>query len=191
MVTVRTVAATPDRWDDVVEAFGRRGNDPNWCWCRRFMSEPDVGTVDNRDALHAEISAAAVPPGLIAYLDDAPVGWTRVMPRSAVPGVLANRALRRILDDEPAAWWVTCFAVDQAHRRLGVAAALLTAAVMHAGQHGAVAVEGHPVDTDALKADSVSGSALFTGTLRTFLAAGFTEVGRTYASRPVMRIHVS
>ncbi len=189
-VTVRTAVATPDRWEDIVAAFGRRGNDPNWCWCRRFMADPDVGRIDNRDALRAEISAAAVPPGLIAYVDDAPVGWTRVMPRSAVPGVLANRALRRILDDEPAAWWVTCFAVDQAHRNLGVATALLTAAVTHAGQHGAVTVEGHPVDTDALRADSVGGSALFTGTLRTFVAAGFTEVGRTYPSRPVMRIDV-
>ncbi len=112
------------------------------------------------------------------------------MPRSAVPGVVANRALRRLLDDEPAAWWVTCFVVDQAHRRLGVATGLLTAAATHAGQHGAVAVEGHPVDTDALKADRVGASALFTGTLRTFLAAGFTEIGRTYPSRPVMRIAV-
>ena len=93
-VTVRTAVATPDLWDDVVAAFGRRGNDPNWCWCRRFMADPEVGTVDNRDALRTEISSADVPPGLIAYVGDAPVGWTRVMPRSAVPGVLANRALR-------------------------------------------------------------------------------------------------
>ena len=189
-VTVRTAVATPDLWDDVVAAFGRRGNDPNWCWCRRFMADPEVGTVDNRDALRTEISSADVPPGLIAYVGDAPVGWTRVMPRSAVPGVLANRALRRVLDDDPAAWWVTCFAVDQAHRRLGVATALLTSAVSHAGRHGAAAVEGHPVDTAALKADRVGASALFTGTLRTFLAAGFTEIGRTYPSRPVMRIAI-
>ena len=46
---------------------------------------------------------------------------------------------------------------------------------------------GHPVDTNALKADRVSGSALFTGTMRTFLACGFHEIGRTYPSRPVMR----
>lgn len=154
------------------------------------MADPDCPKVDNVDALRAEISTASVPPGLIAYVDDAAVGWTRVMPRSAVPGVLANRALRRLLDDDPGAWWVTCFAVDQTRRNIGVATALLTAAVAHAGQHGATSVEGHPVDSDALKADRVGGSALFTGKLRTFLAAGFTEIGRTYPSRPIVRIDI-
>lgn len=43
------------------------------------------------------------------------------------------------------------------------------------------------VDADALKAEHVSGSALFTGTMRTFIAAGFKEIDRTYPSRPVMR----
>ena len=43
------------------------------------------------------------------------------------------------------------------------------------------------MDTDALKAKRVSGSALFTGTMRQFVAAGFTEIGRTYPSRPVMQ----
>lgn len=65
---------------------------------------------------------------------------------------------------------------------------MLDAAVVFAGDNGATGVEGHPVDVDALKADRVSGSALFTGTMTMFLAAGFHEVGRTFPSRPVMRI---
>ena len=69
---------------------------------------------------------------------------------------------------------------------MGVATELLRAAVDHARQHSATTVEGHPVDTDALKADRESGSALFTGTMRTFSAAGFHEIGRTFISRPVM-----
>jgi GNAT superfamily N-acetyltransferase len=144
--------------------------------------------LDNRVALLGEITTAEVPPGLIAYVDDTPVGWTRVMPRHSLPGVLANRALRRVLPDDPGAWWVTCFAVDQRHRHSGVANRLLVAAVDHARSHGATAVEGHPLDTDALGAARVSGSALFTGTMRTFLHAGFTEVAWTYPSRPVMRL---
>ena len=82
---------------------------------------------------------------------------------------------------------MVCFAVDQRHRGVGVATTLLAAAVEHARSHGATAVEGHPVDVDALEADKVSGSALFTGTMRTFLTHGFSEIGRTYPSRPVMR----
>jgi GNAT superfamily N-acetyltransferase len=189
MVTIHALPATPERWDDVVAAFGRRDDDPGWCWCQRFMDPPPggVGSTDNRTALHDEIESASVPPGVLAYVDDTPAGWARVMPRAAVPLVNRNRALRRILDDDAGVWWITCFAVHRRHRSIGVAAALLDAAVALAEYHGATALEGHPVDADALEADRVSGSALFTGTMRTFLAAGFYEIGRTYPSRPVMR----
>ena len=184
-VTIATAPATASRWDDVVTAFGRRGADPSWCWCRRFL-DGDVDS-DNRAALQLEVSTALVAPGLIAYVDGTPAGWTRVMPRREVAGVLANRALQQVLADDAGAWWVTCFAVQQRFRNIGVSRVLLDAAVAHARQHGATAVEGHPVDTDALKAERTSGSALFTGTMRLFVAAGFSEIGRTYPSRPVMR----
>ena len=188
VVNVHAAPATPERWDDVVVTFGRRGDDPDWCWCQRFIGRRGVNaSTNNRDSLRNEITTAVVPPGVLAYVDGVPVGWSRVMPRAEVPGVQRNRALRRILVDQPNAWWVVCFAVDQRHRGVGVAAALLEAAVDHARAHGATAVEGHPVDTDALRADRVSGSALFTGTMRTFLGQGFSEIGRTYRSRPVMR----
>jgi GNAT superfamily N-acetyltransferase len=184
-MTIETAPSTAARWDDVVSAFGRRGTDPSWCWCQRFLDGAE--TVDNRAALQLEVSTASVPPGLIAYVDGLPAGWTRVMPRHQIPGVMANRALRRVLTDDDGVWWVTCFAVQQRFRSIGVARALLDAAVDHAEQHGATAIEGHPVDTDVLTAERTSGSALFTGTMRLFVAAGFTEVARTYPSRPVMR----
>jgi GNAT superfamily N-acetyltransferase len=189
MVTIRTLPASRERWDDIVTAFGRRGEDPGWCWCQRFMEAPIDGitVTDNRDALRHEIQSASVPAGVLAYVDESPAGWARVMPRVAVPLVQRNRALRRILDDDPGVWWITCFAVERQYRSIGVATALLDAAVAHARQYGATALEGHPVDTDALTADRVSASALFTGTMRTFLASGFHEIGRTYPSRPVMR----
>ncbi len=161
MVTVHTLPATPERWDHLVAVFDGRGDDPGWCWCQRFMKPPDDCTTltDNRDALRAEVRSASVPPGVLAYVDGTPAGWARVMPRVAVPLVQRNRALRRILDDDVGVWWITCFAVDRRHRSIGVARALLDAAVAHAGHHGATAIEGHPVDTDALESDRVSASA--------------------------------
>jgi hypothetical protein len=39
-----------------------------------------------------------------------------------------------------------------------------------------------------LRAEQVGGSAVFTGTIAMFAAAGFTEVARTSATRPVMRL---
>jgi len=192
-MAVHVQAATPDRWDDLVRVFGRRGQDPAWCWCQLFVSSgadppPPGGMPDNRQALRQEVTTATVPPGLIAYVDDRPGGWARVGPRSGFPRVAANRALATVLGDSPDAWWVACLAVDIHHRRSGVGTALLQAAVSFAREHGATAVEGHPVDVGALKASRVSGSALYTGTLAMFVAAGFSEVGRTFPTRPVMRL---
>jgi len=193
---VQVRPATADRWSDLVRVFGRRGEDPSWCWCRLFLgsaiseSAASGPRPDNRGALRQEITHAAVPPGLLAYVEDQPVGWTRVGPRSDFPRVSGNRALAQVLTEDPGVWWVTCFAVDSRRRRSGVGSALLKAAVEFAGEHGATAVEGHPVDVAALSAARVGGAAIFTGTMAMFCAAGFTEVGRTYPSRPVMRLLV-
>ncbi len=185
-MSVEVRPATPERWSDVVTAFGNRGLDPSWCWCRRFLRDPEPN-IDNREALRQEIAHAVVPPGLLAYVDGRPVGWTRIGPRAAFPGVSDNKALARILTDDPRGWWVTCFAVDSRHRRVGVGSALLNSSVAFARDHGATVVEGHPVDAAALRAPSVSGSAVFTGTVAMFRAAGFSEVARTYPTRPLMR----
>jgi GNAT superfamily N-acetyltransferase len=181
----------------VVSVFGRRGDDPSWCWCRLFLSTRRSDSAaatpppDNREALRKEIANAEVPPGLVAYLHGQPVGWTRVGPRSGFPRLAGNRALARVLTDGSGVWWVTCFAVDRRYRGAGVGAALLAAVVEFAREHGATAVEGHPVDVAGLTASRVSGSAIYTGTVAMFTAAGFTEVGRTYPTRPVMRLALS
>lgn len=141
--------------------FGRRGDDPSWCWCQLFLrsanseSEKVKPKPDNRNALRQEIAQAVVPPGLLVYVDDRPVGWTRVGPRSDFPRVSDNGALAKVLTEDPGVWWVTCFAVDSRHRRSGVGSALLKAAVEFARDHGATAVEGHPVDVAALSAARV------------------------------------
>lgn len=195
-MSVRVRPATGQRWDDIVSVFGRRGDDPSWCWCRLFLHPAARESAaagpgqDNRDALRQEVAGAAVPPGLLAYVEGRPVGWTRVGPRANFPRVSGNRALAKVLPDDPGSWWVTCFAVDSRYRRTGVGSALLAAAVEFAREHGATAVEGHPVDVAALSAARVHGSAIYTGTMPMFASAGFTEIARTYRSRPVMRLPV-
>lgn len=183
MTTIRVVPATAENWPQLGRVFGPRQKDPNSCWCQRFLRHEEA---DNRSALKREVQEQPVPVGLLAYRDDDVVGWTRVVPRSTLPGVMENRALCRILDDDPHAWWVSCFVVRREHRGSGVGVALLEAAVDWAAEHGASVLDGHPVDTHGL-AGTPSASAIFTGTLRMFHRAGFTEIGRTYRTRPVMR----
>ena len=180
---MRVVAATAERWPDLGRVFGPREKNPASCWCQRFRRHEEP---DNRGALHREVHEADLPVGLLAIVDDHVVGWTRVVPRSTLPGITENRALARILDDDPDAWWVSCFVVRREHRGSGIGIALLEAAVDWAAQHGASVLDGHPVDTDGL-VGTPSPSAIFTGTLAMFQRAGFAEIGRTYRTRPVMR----
>ena len=180
---VRIVPATADQWSRLGHVFGPREKDFTSCWCQRFLRHEEP---DNRSALRREVRDAEVPIGLLAYLDDNVVGWTRVVPRATLPGITENRALARILDDDPDAWWVSCFVVRREHREKGIGAALLHAAVAWAAKHGASVLDGHPVDTHPLTG-SPAPSAIFTGTLAMFHRAGFTEIGRTYPTRPVMR----
>lgn len=183
LADVRVVPATAERWPRLGRVFGSREKDPTSCWCQRFLRHAER---DNRSALQREVQEAEIPVGLLAYCDDDVVGWTRVVPRSTLPGIAENRALARILDEDPDAWWVSCFVVRREYRGSGVGAALLAVAVDWAGQHGASVLDGHPVDTDGLACNPTP-SAIFTGTLAMFQRAGFTEIGRTYRTRPVMR----
>lgn len=182
-MTVSVVPATADRWPDVVTVFGRQRRGADACWCQRFRQPTET---DRRAELRREIETAEIPVGLVAYAENAPVGWTRVVPRSTLPGVSANRALQRLLPEDPSAWWLSCFVVRPDQRGEGIGIDLLRAAAEWARSHGASVLDGHPVDT-ALLTGRVSASAVFTGTVSMFRAAGFTELGRSYPSRPVMR----
>ena len=185
---------TADRFGDLAGVFGRRGEDPRWCWCQLFVRPRGGGTpspVDNRAALSCEVERAVVPPGLLAYVEGEAVGWTRVGPRASLPGVTGNRALARVLGGDPVTtWWAACFAVHPRHRGRGVASALLGAAVGFARDRGATALEGHPVDVAGLRSGRAGASSLYTGTRALFAAAGFVEVARTWPTRPVMRLEL-
>src|SRR3954464_5776536 len=177
MTVVRVVPATTDRWPHLGRAFGPRERNPDSCWCQRFLRHDES---DNRSALRREVREAQVPVGLLAYVADDVVGWTRVVPRSTLPGIVENRALARILDERQDAWWVSCFVVRREHRGSGIGAALLEGAVDWAARRGAPVLHGHPADTRALTDGPASPSAIFTGTLSMCQQAGFAEIGRTY-----------
>jgi GNAT superfamily N-acetyltransferase len=184
-MTIEVVPVTEGQWDDLAVVFGRRAASPSSCWCR-LWSGGGRGVEGNRDALLDEIRSSAVPPGLIAYDDGAPVAWARIGRRDAYPLVTGNRALAKLFDPDPDAWWAACFVVRADRRRTGVGAALLAAAVEFAGGHGARVVEGYPVDVAVLTGKAGT-SSLYPGTLALFTGAGFEEIGRTVPARPLVR----
>lgn len=171
------------------------GGDGASCWCRWLMAtraDFDASSRDGRrDALRDEIAGAEVAPGLVAEVDGEGVGWVRVSPRPAQPGVLRTRIVKAG-STEPAAdgdvWAITCFVVRQELRGSGVAAALLDGAIRHAVGHGARVIEGYPVDR-AAKA-KVTSAELWHGTVGLFARAGFEETARPTPGRAVMTLRV-
>jgi GNAT superfamily N-acetyltransferase len=190
-VAAQVMPASGDRWPDLEEVFGTRG-DPSRCWCQWFFEGAQVGpgevAVANKASFRAQVEAGP-PPGVIAYLDGAPIGWAAVARRPVYARLRRSPVLRgtsasRFEDDS--VWSVTCFVVKAGARRRGVAAALLSGAIELARRGGASVIEGYPVDL--ARRSSATASELYHGVLSTFLHAGFAEVSRPMPARPVVRL---
>ena len=182
---IRVVPADDVPWVDVQTVFGTRGAAAR-CQCQRYKLYPresfgSVPVEERAQRLRDEPGC-----GLVAYLDDEPAGWCAVQPRTAYHGLA--RVFRVPWDgrdedrDDETVWAVTCFATRAGFRKRGVAAELAYAAVEHARDRGARAVEAYPITTT-----SVILEELHVGTVGMFAAAGLEEVSRPSVRRVVMR----
>ena len=175
---------TSDRWEDLVALFGERGACGGcWCmWWRLARSAFEKGKgAGNRRALRRIVTAGEVP-GLIAYRDGTPAGWCSIAPREQYPVLSRSRVLAPV-DDRPV-WSIVCFFVWKPFRRTGLTAALIEGAVAYAKKNGAAIVEGYPVEP---KTGRLPDAFAYTGLALSFRRAGFTEVARRSATRPVLR----
>ncbi|GAA5190615.1 GNAT family N-acetyltransferase [Rugosimonospora acidiphila] len=182
---VAIVDASAERWDDLAELMGQRG-DPSHCWCQYYRQDRAYDHGDresNRAAMHRQVTTATVPHGVLAYDQGRPVGWCAVAPRADYPRLSRTRAASGTVD-EPGLWSVSCFVVRVGHRRRGVAARLLDAAVDLARRHGARIVEAYPIDTTVRPASSAT---LFQGPLSLYLRTGFAEIARPSEHRAIVR----
>jgi GNAT superfamily N-acetyltransferase len=173
-VDVRIEPLAEENWA-ALEALFTEGGDPRWCWCmywRRRGVEFDTSTPEaNRDGLR-ELVEHDPAPGLVALAEDGrAVGWVSLGPREAFERLERSRVRPRI-DDVPV-WSIVCFVVSRRARRTGLQGKLLEAAIAYARERGAPALEAYPVDASVGRP---SAATLYTGTLSTFLRAGFRVV---------------
>lgn len=142
-------------------------------WWRIKRSEFDrMHGDENQRAIEAIIRSDEVP-GLLAYLENEPIGWCSVAPREAFPVLDRSPVLKRI-DDQPV-WSIVCFYIARHYRRSGLTRLLIDAALDYAQAQGANIVEAYPIDPETIKVDP---GAAFTGLIGAFRKAGFKEVTR-------------
>jgi len=170
-VSVR--AATPELLADFLRFFDGEAfaDNPKWGFCYCQFSYTDHTKVEwkertrqeNRQAACAGVSSNTMR-GYLAYREGEPVGWCNAAPRTML----------RAFDDEPVVdadlvGQVTCFIVAKAHRRTGVAKALLAAACAGFRSQNLQFIEATAYP--AAKTDAQS----HYGPLSMFLAVGFVE----------------
>lgn len=182
-------AVTPDRLGDLADLFDSAAV-TRGCWCTWFVdsaAQVKAGWSNggNRRRFEAMAQDADPPMGLLAYDEGVPVGWLSMGPRSRYRRAIGprTRILRgRDASEDDDVWLLPCFFVRVGHRRRGIPAALLAAAVEHASTHGASAVEGFPIaDGNDVSADG------YLGKERRFAECGFDCVAQPSPRRVVMR----
>ncbi|USQ80990.1 GNAT family N-acetyltransferase [Ornithinimicrobium faecis] len=194
MAELQIRPANEASWDDLQAIFGTRGSGAR-CQCQRYKLLPRESFADQpveerqfrlREQTECGTPGAATTSGLVAYLDDQPVGWCAVQPRPEFPGLRHSSVPWAGRDEDrsdPTVWAITCVFARAHFRKRGVSAALIVAAVDFARARGADALEAYPMTTRAAIDEE-----LHHGILSSYLDAGFTELTRPTQRRAVVRV---
>ncbi len=176
-----------DCWHDFETLMGEKGG-CGGCWCmswrvRRAVFKQQKGD-GNRQAM-AELVRQNEPVGILAYLNDQPVGWCAVAPREKYIRLENSRVLSRI-DDQPV-WSVSCFYVARPYRRQGISVELIKGAIEYCRQLGVKIIEAYPYEPYSKEIPPVF---IWTGIPAAFAKAGFVVAARRSAARPIMRYYL-
>lgn len=149
---------TEGRLGDLEEFFEARGA-PHYCWCSLYREGGETKAAKKQALL--DMVRRDVPVGVLAYVDGAPIGWCSVAPRKTYAKLERSRSMPRATPESSPTWTIVCFFVLRAHRKHGVARALLAGAVAYAERSGAAIVEGYTFDTADTTATHRGHSSLF------------------------------
>ena len=172
-LTIRHLS--PDVQADFLRYFegAAFADNPGWnsCYCQFLYVDHSKVTWSSRSAEENKSSACerikcGRMQGLLAYRGDEVVGWCNAAPRPMLDAFADEPD-----PDEDRLGQITCFVVAKAHRRTGVARALLDAACEHLRQQGLSIAEASPSRSASSDAEN------HFGPLSLYISAGF-EVHR-------------
>ncbi len=179
---------SPKNWDDFEILFGPRGACAG-CWCMYwFKTQKEFDLLKGeglKSLMYQKVWDEGKSPGLIIFVDGEAAGWIAVGPREQYSRLARSRILKPIDDLE--VWSIVCFFVNKKWRKQGLNSRLITTAVNHARDNGAKIIEAYPEDPDKPQIPDVFA---YTGFVSSFRKAGFIEVARRSATRPIMRLYL-
>jgi len=184
--TTRELSVTT--WRDFEALFGAYGGVQDGCWCMYYhRARPNRGQPDatrhaqNRND-HRRLVERAEAHGVLVYFGGRAVGWCQFGRTSQLPRIDAGVKYRALgpAREPPPDWRITCFFVDRAFRRVGVATAALNAALKAISQRGGGVVEAYP-------STNPRAVATWFGSVSMFAHQGFTTVAPFGRSNRLMR----
>lgn len=189
MSKIEVLPLTTARWKDMEKLFGAHGGYAG-CWCMFWrLPRKDFKALrgDGTKAALKSMTDDKQVAGLLAYVDNEPVGWCSIGPRENYAALESSRILKRV--DEKPVWSIVCFFVDKSARKQGILHALLAGAVEYAKSKGAKIVEGYPIDmqTPKLAGQKLNSYSGYMGIASAFRKIGFKQVGSASETQLIMR----
>ncbi|MCL1632624.1 GNAT family N-acetyltransferase [Sporolactobacillus sp. CPB3-1] len=181
---IKAFALDREHWHDFSILFGERGA-CGGCWCMNWRlkkSDFEVQKGKENQLAMRRLVESGEPVGILLYVDGSPVGWCAVAPRKQLIRLTYSRVFKQ-LDDLPV-WSITCFFIAKTHRRMGLSAELIQAAVRYGMLQGAPIIEAYP---EYPYDSNVPDAFLWKGVPSVFRRAGFTETVRHSKWKLMMR----
>ena len=164
---------SPDLLADYVEYFDKTAfsDNPDWagCYCYYYLVDRredwDARSGEENRLAVSELISRGEMHGYLAYLDGGVVGWCHAGPKTYFPAFASDEDLTDA--DLAATGSIACFNVAPGRRRLGIATALLEAAIAGLAGLGMTVAEAYPREGASTDAGH------YHGPLEMYLRAGF------------------
>lgn len=169
---------TPELWTDLETLFGKSGAYYG-CWCMYWRCSnkefEQITGAQRKNALYKTVTESDHAPGILAYLDEKPVGWLALSPREEYTRLVKSRVIKPF-DDQPV-WSIVCFFIHKNYRGIGLTNELLTFASDYAKSKGAKILESYPIEGQ----DKINELSAYVGAEKWFLKDGFVKMSDTNA----------
>jgi len=158
-----------ETWDAFADLVERHNGVWGGCWCIAFHAEGGQRGLDHRSLKERRVREGNAHAALV-FDGERCVGWCQFGSPEELPRIKFAKAYHSAKSQAPD-WRITCFFVDSAYRKHGVAAAALRGALAEIARLGGGVIESSPENVEGRK---VSNSFLYNATLAMFEKQGFT-----------------